>query len=106
MVAKKIEENKASLDVTNPGSVVDYWLAEQATGKPNPYLADTQVLTASIMDLFFAGIETTSMSLTWMSMFLAEQPEMQERVHAEIVGKVRLAAPPREWAAVNTLAAE
>eukprot|EP00873_Tetraselmis_striata_P005930 jgi/Tetstr1/426194/TSEL_016519.t1 len=88
LVAKKIEENKASLDVSNPGSVVDYWLAEQETGKPNPYLADTQVLTASILDLFFAGIETTSMSLTWMSMFLAEQPEMQERVHAEIVDKL------------------
>lgn len=91
---KKIEESKANLDPNNPNSVVDFWLVEQRAEKPNPYLSDPAVLASSILDLLFAGIETTSMTMTWTSMYLAMHPELQERIYEEIVKKVGATAAP------------
>ena len=37
-----------------------------------------------IMDLFFAGSETTSTSLDWAFLFMAEHPEVQAKCQQEI----------------------
>ena len=38
----------------------------------------------TIFDLFGAGADTTSSTLTWAVLFLSLQPELQERCHQEI----------------------
>jgi len=47
----------------------------------------------SLLDLFLAGAETTSTTLTWVFLILAVHPEVQEKLYAEIkavVGNSRL----------------
>ena len=85
MVSGNVEARKKVMETTDvPSSVVDMWLMEQAANKDDPFLSRMDVLSGSILDLFFAGIETTSMTLVWAVKFLAKYPAMQERVHAEI----------------------
>lgn len=85
MVEDNVEARKKIMETTNvPSSVVDMWLMEQAANKDDPFLSRMDVLSGSILDLFFAGIETTSMTLAWAVKFLAKYPSMQERLYAEI----------------------
>ena len=42
----------------------------------------------SLLDLFIAGVETTSTSLTWAFLLLALNPEVQEKLYEEIQEKV------------------
>ena len=41
-------------------------------------------IMGSVNDLFLAGMETTSSSLVWMSLFMIHHPEVQEKVYQEI----------------------
>ena len=43
----------------------------------------------SIMDLFFAGTETTSTSLLWIFYFFIKHPDVQEKCRQEVL-EVRL----------------
>ncbi|XP_010220988.1 PREDICTED: cytochrome P450 2J3-like, partial [Tinamus guttatus] len=49
-------------------------------------------LVACVLDLFFAGTETTSTTLRWALLYMAAYPEIQARVQAEldaVVGQTR-----------------
>ena len=48
------------------------------------FYLDRQILHV-IMDLFFAGAETTCTTLLWAFMYLAKYPEMQEKCREEIL---------------------
>ena len=37
-----------------------------------------------MIDLFLAGMETTSTSLRWTFLFLLHHPEVQEKIHQEL----------------------
>ena len=41
-------------------------------------------LTVILMDLFLAGAETTSTTLTWSLINLMQYPEKQKKIHDEI----------------------
>ena len=47
-----------------------------------PFLEEQ--LTVILMDLFLAGAETTSTTLTWSLINLMQYPEKQKKIHDEI----------------------
>merc|ERR1712137_716263 len=59
----------------------------QSGSAPAP-LKDPETLSASIMDLFSAGSDTTANTIRWILQALAKFPEMQEKVHSEILAAV------------------
>jgi len=96
MILSQVEERKQHLDPQNPTGVVDMWLIEQskADSSSEPFLSRIDILVSSIMDLYFAGIETTSMTINWATKYLAKYPDMQDRIYAEIVKQVRASVVP------------
>eukprot|EP00951_Prasinocladus_malaysianus_P035232 scaffold361568_cov41-Prasinocladus_malaysianus.AAC.1 len=91
MIGQKLEKRAAAFDCEHPKGLVDMWLIErdrQENSQDNKYLQRMDVLVGSIMDLFFAGIETTSMTINWAMKYLAAYPELQEKLYQEIRDKV------------------
>ena len=59
---------------------------QNATGPESPFygtLGEFTILNA-MMDLFFAGMETTSSSLVNLFLHILHHPEVQEKVHEEL----------------------
>ena len=57
-------------------------------------ITDDQLLV-SVLDLFAAGTETTTSSLLWSFIFMAQYPEVQRKVQAEIDANVGRERPIR-----------
>ena len=49
-----------------------------------------QNLESVLLDLLFAGIETTSTALTWSTLFMIKYPHIQRKVQDEIFAQVFL----------------
>ena len=49
-----------------------------------PYFQGYYALFNNLIDLFLAGMETTSSSLMWTFLYLLHHPEIQEKVHQEL----------------------
>ncbi|XP_047472152.1 cytochrome P450 2L1-like [Penaeus chinensis] len=80
-----IEEHKSSLDPDNPRDLMDGYLLDIEASKDNPDGVRTERdLCILILDLFFAGSETTVGTLTFMIYYLANYPEVQKKFQAEI----------------------
>ncbi|XP_072168477.1 cytochrome P450 2J2-like [Diadema setosum] len=92
-VLDMIESHKQTFDPADTRDFIDLYLKKMAETKGSDSSFDVNNLTASITDLFLAGTETTATSLKWSVMFMMDNPEVQERVQAEIdkvVGRSRL----------------
>ena len=50
----------------------------------NFFVTSEEQLLVLLMDLFTAGAETTSTTLTWTIIHLIHNPEVQKKVHDEI----------------------
>ncbi|XP_037082197.1 methyl farnesoate epoxidase-like [Pollicipes pollicipes] len=84
MFKELIREHQQTLDRSSPRDFIDLFLLEmEAPGAEGRQFTE-QNLTIIGMDLFVAGMETTSTSLSWALLFMVLHPEVQSRVQREI----------------------
>ncbi|XP_044129727.1 cytochrome P450 2A4-like [Bufo gargarizans] len=84
-VEKIVEINKKSLNRNNPRDYVDAFLIKMEKENTNPksefHLTN---LVNSALQIFFAGVETISTTLTYSLLLLMKYPDVLEKVHKEI----------------------
>ncbi|XP_077147708.1 cytochrome P450 2C8-like isoform X1 [Ranitomeya variabilis] len=77
--------NREQLDVNDQRNLIDSFLVKQREEKPNPKLYFTnENLTQLVVDLFDAGMDTTSTTLRWGLLLMMKYPEIQKKVQSEI----------------------
>ena len=93
MVEARFAEHKASLDPNNPRDLIDAFLIEMQKPGAAERGFDRTNLQANVLDLFIAGSETTTTSLTWAILFMVLYPDIQAKMQKEldeVVGEDRL----------------
>ena len=88
LVNPYIEDHEKSLDPKNSRDFLDVLLSEQKTGQEgisslSGPLGRFTILN-SLIDLFVAGMETTSSSLVMAILQLLHHPDVQHKVHQEL----------------------
>ncbi|KAL2095970.1 hypothetical protein ACEWY4_008118 [Coilia grayii] len=84
-VTEKIHQHRETLDPDNPRDYIDCFLIKlnQEKDLPNTeFFYDN--LVSTVLNLFFAGTETTSTTMRYAIMLLIKHPEIQEHIHKEI----------------------
>ena len=71
--------NRHGLDLSAPACLVEVMLAQEETGE----ISDTMTRRLC-MDLMIAGTDTSAQTVNWLLLILANRPEIQARVHAEL----------------------
>ncbi|XP_056419954.1 cytochrome P450 2K6-like [Hyla sarda] len=90
-------EQRGELDVNNQRSFIDAFLAKQQEGKSESELYfHNKNLCILMMDLFAAGMETTSTTLRWGLLLMIKYPEVQKKVQNEIENVIGTAQPQTE----------
>ncbi|XP_004483926.2 cytochrome P450 2J2-like [Dasypus novemcinctus] len=80
-----IEEHRRDWNPAEMRDFIDAYLNEMAKNSGNAASSfHEENLISSTLDLFLAGTETTSTTLRWALLYLAINPEIQEKVQAEI----------------------
>ena len=88
LVNPYIEEHEKSLDTKNVRDFLDVLLCEQKTGQEGISSLTGRLgsftIVNSLIDLFVAGMETTSSSLVMAILQLLHHPEVQQKVQQEL----------------------
>jgi len=91
-ISQEVQRHKQDLDHSNPRDYIDSFLIEMEHRKESDLgFSETNLAMCSV-DLFMAGTETTSTTLQWALVYLIKNPEIQEKVQAEIdkvIGQTR-----------------
>ncbi|XP_077141736.1 cytochrome P450 2G1-like [Ranitomeya variabilis] len=82
-ILERIKMNEESFDPNSPRDFIDCFLTKQKQEKDNPnFNRNNMVMT--ILNLFFAGSETTSTTIRHGLMAIMKYPEIQAKLHQEI----------------------
>ncbi|KAK3607504.1 hypothetical protein CHS0354_031126 [Potamilus streckersoni] len=88
-VNELIEEHVKKFDEGNIEDFIDAFILEmKKQNERENNIFTKEYLSAIVMDLFIAGTETTSTTVTWASFYLATRPDIQTRIFEEIKGNV------------------
>ncbi|XP_006879803.1 PREDICTED: cytochrome P450 2J2-like [Elephantulus edwardii] len=84
-VSRVIDDHKKDWNPDEPRDFIDAYLTEMTKYTDNTNSSfHEENLVCSTLDLFLAGTETTSTTLRWALLYMALNPEIQEKVQAEI----------------------
>jgi cytochrome P450 len=96
MTQASVQRHAQELDPNNPQDLIDHYLIEMQneTDPKSSFYKENgdKNLKAAIPDLFIAGSETTSHTLSWTMLFLAHNPRVQKKLQNEldvVVGQIR-----------------
>merc|ERR1712012_1336092 len=93
MMQEKILEHQGTLDLNSPRDYTDMMLIEiEKTSDTSSSFYGQQGLDnlkVNLFDLFLAGSETTSTTLSWAILYMIRYPGVQEKVQ-QVVGTDRL----------------
>lgn len=79
----EVELHRKSLDINEPRDYIDTFLIE-GIKNGNSLFSDEEELCSTISQLYIAGYDTTSTTLTWALLFLVNYPQCQDKIHEEI----------------------
>ena len=71
--------NRPGLDLSAPSCLVEVMLAQEESGE----ITDTMTRRLC-MDLLIAGTDTSAQTVNWFLLLMANRPEIQAKVHAEL----------------------
>ncbi|XP_063061773.1 cytochrome P450 2A5-like [Engraulis encrasicolus] len=94
-VTEKIHQHRDTLDPDNPRDFIDCFLIKLNQEKDLPkteFIYDN--LVSTVLNLFFAGTETTSTTLRYTLMLLMKHPEIQDHIYKEIEAELGQERPP------------
>ncbi|KAH9525259.1 Cytochrome P450 2J2 [Bulinus truncatus] len=87
ILAAWIERHRGTFDPRRPRDIIDLYMRDmknKAEANISTTMSEEQLLKL-VGDLFVGGTETTATTLRWALVFLVHHPEVQEKIHSEIV---------------------
>lgn len=79
-IRDEIEEHRQTFHPEHPRDFIDYCLAELASQNGGgTWLKDDDIVYI-VLDLFFAGSETSIQTLSWAFLYMILHPDIQEKV--------------------------
>ncbi|XP_061178421.1 steroid 17-alpha-hydroxylase/17,20 lyase-like isoform X1 [Saccostrea echinata] len=86
---KNLEKHKETFDPDNIRDLTDHLLlarseAEQAGNEESIQNLTDTYLVQTVSDIFFAGVDTTRLTIEWFLCFMSALPEIQAKCHKEI----------------------
>ncbi|XP_012941324.1 steroid 17-alpha-hydroxylase/17,20 lyase [Aplysia californica] len=100
-IQKGVHERRANLNENDSTTLIDdilltqQKLAKEKNSTLQAAFTDSHI-TQTLSDVFFAGIDTTRLTLGWIFLYLALNPDVQKKVQTEIDDIVGDAVPGRE----------